>query len=112
MVVLAILKNAVLSSLWRWPWRTGVSRDLRQELFGKLINMPMAWFSESKRGDVMSRFTHDLIEVEHSVIGSLEALLKAPLMIVVSLVTLLALGWKLTLFAFVLLPLTGGLISR
>ena len=114
MVVLAILKNAVqYAALFVMAGiRTGVSRDLRQELFGKLINMPMAWFSESRRGDVMSRFTHDLIEVEHSVIGSLEALLKAPLMIVVSMVTLLALSWKLTLFAFVLLPLTGGLISR
>ena len=60
----------------------------------------------------MSRFTHDLMEVEHSVIGSLEALLKAPLMLLVSLVTLLALSWKLTLFAFVLLPVTGVLISR
>ena len=114
MVVLAVLKNAVhYAALYVMAGiRTGVSRDLRQSLYNELMSMPMAWFSESKRGDVMSRFTHDLMEVEHSVIGSLEALLKAPLMLLVSLVTLLALSWKLTLFAFVLLPVTGVLISR
>ena len=114
MVVLALLKNAVhYAALYVMAGiRTVVSRDLRQSLYNELMNMPMAWFSESKRGDVMSRFTHDLMEVEHSVIGSLEALLKAPLMLLVSLVTLLALSWKLTLFAFVLLPVTGVLISR
>ena len=114
MVVLAVLKNAVhYAALYVMAGiRTGVSRDLRQDLYGHLLAMPMAWFSESKRGDVMSRFTHDLVEVEHSVIGSLEALVKSPLMILVSLATLVALSWKLTLFAFVLLPLTGGLISR
>ena len=83
MVVLAILKNGVhYAALYMMAGiRTGVSRDLRQDLYERLLGMPMAWFSESKRGDVMSRFTHDLMEVEHSVIGSLEALLKAPLMI-------------------------------
>lgn len=114
MVGLAVLKNAVhYTALYVMAGiRTGVSRDLRQDLYEKLLRMPMGWFSESKRGDVMSRFTHDLMEVEHSVIGSLEALLKAPLLILVSLGTLLALSWQLTLFAFVLLPLSGWLISR
>ena len=114
MVGLAVLKNAVhYAALYVMAGiRTGVSRDLRQNLYEKLLRMPMGWFSESKRGDVMSRFTHDLMEVEHSVIGSLEALLKAPLLILVSLGTLLALSWQLTLFAFVLLPLSGWLISR
>ena len=114
MVGLAVLKNAVhYAALYVMAGiRTGVSRDLRQDLYEKLLRMPMGWFSESKRGDVMSRFTHDLMEVEHSVIGSLEALLKAPLLILVSLGTLLVLSWQLTLFAFVLLPLSGWLISR
>lgn len=114
MVVLAVLKNAVqYAALYAMAGiRTGVSRDLRQSLYGRLLSMPMAWFTESKKGDVMSRFTHDLMEVEHSVIGSIEAMLKSPLMILVSLVTLLVLSWKLTLFAFILLPVTGVLISR
>ena len=114
MVVLAVLKNAVqYAALYAMAGiRTGVSRDLRQSLYGRLLSMPMAWFTESKKGDVMSRFTHDLMEVEHSVIGSIEAMLKSPLMILVSLATLLVLSWKLTLFAFILLPVTGVLISR
>ena len=114
MVVLALLKNAVhYAALYVMAGiRTGVSRDLRGELYDRLVKMPMSWFSESKRGDVMSRFTHDLMEVEHSVIGSLEALVKSPLMIVVSLSTLVIMSWKLTLFALILLPLTGWLISR
>lgn len=114
MVVLAVLKNAVhYAALYVMAGiRAGVSRDLRQSLYGELLSMPISWFTESKRGDVMSRFTHDLIEVEHSVIGSIEALLKAPLMIAISLFTLLVMSWNLTLFAFVLLPITGWLISR
>ena len=114
MMVLAVLKNAVqYAALYAMAGiRTGVSRDLRQLLYGRLLSMPIAWFTESKKGDVMSRFTHDLMEVEHSVIGSIEAMLKSPLMILVSLATLLVLSWKLTLFAFILLPVTGVLISR
>lgn len=114
MVMLAVLKNTVqYAALYATAGiRTGVSRDLRQTLYGRLLSMPMAWFTESKKGDVMSRFTHDLMEVEHSVIGSIEAMLKSPLMILVSLATLLVLSWKLTLFAFILLPVTGVLISR
>ena len=114
MVVLAMLKNAVhYGALYVMAGiRSGVSRDLRQSHYERMVSMPLAWFTEAKRGDVMSRFTHDLMEVEHSVIGSIEALLKAPLMIAVSLVTLVVLSWKLTLFAFVLLPVSGFLISR
>ncbi|MDA0945963.1 MAG: hypothetical protein RLZZ314_1735 [Bacteroidota bacterium] len=114
MVVLALLKNAVqYAALYVMAGiRSGVSRDLRQVHYERMLTMPMSWFTESKRGDIVSRFTHDLMEVEHSVIGSLEALLKAPLMIVVSLITLVVMSWKLTLFAFLLLPLSGWLISR
>jgi ABC-type multidrug transport system fused ATPase/permease subunit len=114
MVVLALLKNAVqYAALYVMSGiRSAVSRDLRQEHYEHMLRMPMTWFTESKRGDVMSRFTHDLMEVEHSVIGSMEALVKAPLMIAVSLTTLVVLSWQLTLFAFVLLPLSGWLISR
>ena len=114
MVGLAVLKNGVhYAALYVMAGiRAGVSRDLRHSLYGKLLTMPMTWFTEAKRGDVMSRFTHDLVEVELSIIGSIEALLKAPLMILFSLVTLVALSWNLTLFAFLLLPITGWLISR
>ena len=114
MVVLALLKNAVqYAALYVMSGiRSAVSRDLRQEQYEHMLRMPMTWFTESKRGDVMSRFTHDLMEVEHSVIGSMEALVKAPLMIAVSLTTLVVLSWQLTVFAFVLLPLSGWLISR
>ncbi len=114
MVGLALIKNAVhYAALYVMAGiRTGISRDLRQDLYQKLMDMPMVWFSESKSGDVMSRFTHDLMEVEHSVIGSLEALLKAPLLILVSLGTLLALSWQLTVFALVLLPISGWFISK
>ena len=114
MVVLALLKNTVqYAALYVMSGiRSAVSRDLRQEQYEHMLRMPMTWFTESKRGDVMSRFTHDLMEVEHSVIGSMEALVKAPLMIAVSLTTLVVLSWQLTVFAFVLLPVSGWLISR
>ena len=72
-----------------WQASARVSRDLRQDLYGKLVHAHGVVL-RVKRGDVMSRFTHDSMEVEHSVIGSLEALLKSPLMVLVSLATLLA----------------------
>ncbi|MFM7770559.1 MAG: ABC transporter ATP-binding protein, partial [Bacteroidota bacterium] len=92
--------------------RTGVSRDLRRDMYAKVLRLPLSFFSNEKKGDLISRMTNDLNEIEFSVIGALEALLKSPVMILISIATLLYMSWELTLFAFVFLPLSGFLISR
>jgi len=110
----ALLKNLVnyLSLLSIAHIRTAVSRDLRDKLYRKILELPVAYFSGERKGDIISRMTNDLMEIEFSVIGTLEALLKSPVMIILSLVTLFVISWKLTVFALIFLPLSGFLISR
>lgn len=113
-VVLALLKNLVnyfsLFSIARI--RTSVSRDIREKMYQKVLDLPIAFFSNERKGDIISRMTNDLMEIEFSVIGTLEALLKSPIMILISLVTLIVISWKLTVFALLFLPVSGFLISR
>ena len=112
--VLALVKNAVtyLSFYSLSTIRTGVARDLRAQLFDRILALPVGYFTEQRKGDLISRMTNDLMEVEFSVIGTLEVLFKAPIMIVLSLVTLFAISWELTLFALVFMPVAGFIISR
>lgn len=109
-----VLKNAVgyLALYSLATMRTGVSRDLRNNLYNKVLRLPMSWFTESRKGDVISRMTNDLMEVEFSVIGTIEILFKSPISILVSLGTLFYLSWELTLFSMLFLPVSGYLISR
>ena len=113
-VLLAFLKNAsnYIALLSIAKIRTAISRDLRRDLYQKVLKLSIAFYSNEKKGDLISRMTNDLMEIEFSVIGALEGLLKAPIMLVLSLVTLFILSWKLTLFALIFLPLSGWLISK
>lgn len=112
--VLALVKNLVtyLSFYSLSTIRTGVARDLRAQLFDRVLALPVGYFTEQRKGDLISRMTNDLMEVEFSVIGTLEVLFKAPIMILLSLITLFAISWELTLFALVFMPVSGFLISR
>jgi subfamily B ATP-binding cassette protein MsbA len=113
-VILALLKNLVnyfaLFSLA--TIRTGVARDLRKKLYDRAVDLPIGFYSDERKGDVISRMTNDLMEVEFSVIGALEILFKSPIMVTISLITLFVISWKLTLFALIFLPVSGFLISR
>ena len=113
-VVLAILKNVTtyLAMYSLATIRTGVSRDLRNSTYSRLLGKQMNWFTDSRKGDAMSRLTVDLNEVEVSVVGSIEVMFKSPLMIFISFGALLALSWELTLFAMLFLPVSGIVISR
>ncbi len=113
-VILAVLKNAVsYAALYSLATiRTGVARDLRKELYDRLLVLPVGWYTEARKGNVMSLMTNDLMEVEFSIIGTIEVLFKSPIMLLVSLGTLFAMSWELTLFALIFLPLSGFLISR
>lgn len=114
MVAVTLIKNAVgyLALFSLATIRTGVSRDLRQELYQKVLTLPVGWFTESRKGDIISRMTNDLMEVEFSIIGTIEVMFKAPLTILFSLATLFYLSWELTLFSILFLPLSGFLIGR
>ncbi len=94
------------------PIRTGVLRDLRQQLYTKITRLPIGYFTEERKGDVMSRMTNDVNEVEASIMSSVDILFKNPLMILIYLVMLFLISWQLTLFALVLLPVAGFLIGR
>lgn len=113
-VVLAVVKNAVqyLALFSLATIRTGVSRDLRNMMYDKLLDLPIGWFTDARKGDTLSRMTNDLQEVEFSVIGTIEVLFKSPIILLVSLATLFAMSWELTLFALIFLPVSGYLISR
>lgn len=113
-VLLALLKNLVnyLALYSLATIRTGVARDLRKNLYERAVDLPIGFYSDERKGDVISRMTNDLMEVEFSVIGTLEILFKSPIMVVISLATLFIISWKLTLFALIFLPVSGFLISR
>lgn len=116
-VVLVILTGfkcltAWLANYFMVPIRTGVLRDLRQQLYYKVVYLPIGYFTEERKGDVMSRMTNDVSEVEASIMSSLDILFKDPIMIFVYLITLFIISWQLTLFVLILLPIAGLLIGR
>jgi subfamily B ATP-binding cassette protein MsbA len=113
-VLLAFLKNLVhYAALYSIASiRTGVARDLRSMIYNKLLRLPLSYYSNERKGDVLSRMSNDLMEVEFSVIGAVEVIFKSPVMLLLSLVTLFVINTQLTLFALIFLPLSGFLISR
>ena len=103
---------AWLANYYMVPIRTGVLRDLRQQLYDKILSLPMGYFTEARRGDVISRMTNDVGEVEGSIMSALDILFKDPVMILIYLITLLVISWQLTLFVLLLMPVAVFLIGR
>jgi len=91
--------------------RTGVIKDIRNSLFTKLLDLPVSYYSDERKGDIISKMTSDVGEIEISVMRSLEMLFRDPIAIIVYLATLFVMSFNLTLFVLVLLPITGGLIG-
>lgn len=114
LVVLTGLKclTTWLACYFMVPIRTGVLRDLRARLYKKVVSLPIGFFTEERKGDVMSRMTNDVNEVEASIMSTLDMLFKNPIMILVYLLTLFTISWQLTLFVLLLLPAAGFLIGR
>ena len=114
LVLLTGLKclTAWLANYYMVPIRTGVLRDLRARLYKKVVSLPIGFFTEERKGDVMSRMTNDVNEVEASIMSTLDMLFKDPIMIIVYLITLFCISWQLTLFVLILLPIAGLLIGR
>ncbi len=91
--------------------RNGVVKDLRDGLYHKILELPISYYSEKKKGDTIARMTSDVQEVENSFLNSLEAIVREPLTIAFTLISMFAISTKLTLFAFILLPVSGIIIS-
>lgn len=94
------------------PIRSGVLRDIRNALYRKIIELPLGYYSEEKKGDIISKMTNDVNEIEVSIIRSLEMFFKDPILILVHLVGLLIISPQLTLFVMLILPFAGFIIGR
>lgn len=110
----SLLKNLfVYLSLWFLsPIRSGVIRDMRNALFRKVMVLPLSYFSDEKKGDIISKMTNDVNEIEVSIIRSLEMFFRDPITIIVYLTSLIIMSPQLTLFVLILLPIAGGVIGR
>ena len=89
------------------PIRTGVVRDMRNQLYQKITSLPMSFFSEERKGDIIARMSGDVDEVEHSIMASLEMLFKNPILIISYFAALLFISWQLTLFTLTIVPIMG-----
>ena len=117
LVVMTLLKTACYfgSSATLIPLRTGVVRDIRIKVYNKVMSLPLSFFSEERKGDIISRMSSDVSGLETSLSNSLEMLIKNPIAIIVTLFTLFFLSWELTLFVLVAMPVLAwamGAISR
>ena len=104
-----------LSSATIIPIRTGVVRDIRNQLYHKITSLPLGFFSEERKGDIIARMSGDVAEVENSIMSSLDMLFKNPILIIAYFSTLLIISWQLTLFTLVFVPVMGwfmGMVGR
>ncbi len=91
--------------------RNGVLKDLRNELYDKTINLPIFYYSEKRKGDTIARITSDVLEIQHSFLSVLELIVREPLTLIFTVIAMLSISSKLTLFVFIFLPISGFLIS-
>ena len=97
------------------PIRTGVVRDMRNQLYSKIVSLPLGFFTEERKGDIIARMTGDVQEVETSIMSSLDLMFKNPILIISYFTTLIIISWQLTLFSVIIIPLIGwfmGWIGR
>lgn len=114
LIIMTLLKtlSAFLASASLVPIRTGILRDIRNTIYRKITSLHLGYFSHEKKGDIISRITNDVVEVEASIISSLETIFKNPIMILLYLIVLFTMSWRLTIFVLILLPISGLLIGR
>jgi subfamily B ATP-binding cassette protein MsbA len=113
-IVSIFLKNLFLylSYYFLAPIRNEVTRKYSKLLYNKILALPIGYFTEQRKGDILSRSSNDIAELENSVVGALEGLIKEPLNIIGILLFLFFISFKLTLFVFVLLPIAGFVVGR
>ena len=100
-----------LSSATMIPIRTGIVRDIRVQLYKKLLSLPLGFFSEERKGDIIARMSGDVNEIENSIMSSLDMLLKNPILIISYFTTLIIISWQLTLFTIAIVPIMGWVMG-
>lgn len=94
------------------PLRTGIIRDIRNDIYNKVLRLPLSFFSEEKKGDILTRVSTDVNEIDASICSSLDTLIKNPILIVVYMGGLVALSWQLTLFTLLVVPVLAIAIGK
>lgn len=117
LIVMTLFKTGCYfaSSAVMIPLRTGVVRDIRIMVYSKVMRLPLGFFSEERKGDIIARMSGDVGEVENSITSSLDMLMKSPILIIIYFATLIATSWQLTLFTILVLPFMGwvmGVVGR
>ena len=113
LVVTCLLKvmTAYLSEFFTIPLQNGVVRDIRRQMYDKIVSLPIGFCTNERKGDIMARLSGDVQEVQNSVMASLFSLIKYPIMIIACLGMMLVISWQLTLFVFIMLPFVGGVMG-
>lgn len=119
LVCLAVVIFTILKNVFRYlalyvliPYRNNAIRDLRNAMYKKVMRLQLSYFTEERKGDIISRMSNDMTEVEYAIRTSLEALFKGPFTIAVTMTLLILLSWKLTIMILIILPLMGVIISK
>ncbi|MDX2444038.1 MAG: ABC transporter ATP-binding protein [Bacteroidales bacterium] len=113
-VVVTFFKTSFvyLANYFIAPVRTGVERDIRNKIYSKVLRLPLAYYSEARKGDILSRISTDVKEVEISIMSSLEMLFRDPATIIIFLISMFLMSFQLTLMVLILLPISGFFIGR
>ncbi|WKW47515.1 ABC transporter ATP-binding protein [Myroides sp. JBRI-B21084] len=113
-IIIFLLKNlfGFLGLQHLMKLKTGVLRDFREKMYAKIVDLPVSYYSEKRKGDVMARILGDVNEVQNSFFAVLELIVKEPLTIIITLGIMFSISWKLTLFVFIFIPISGLIISK
>lgn len=113
-IVMVILKVGFtyFASFVMVPLRNGVVCDIRNQIYNKILSLPLGFFSEERKGDIIARTTGDVQEVDNSIFNSIEMMFKDPMTILISLFVMIYMSWSLTLFVFLMLPIVAYLIGK
>lgn len=114
LVAMTAIKTSTyyLSDYFIIPLRHGVVRDIRNEMYAKIISLPIGFFTNERKGDIIARMSGDVGEIEASVLSSVMSLIRYPIMIILCLATMIYISWQLTLFVAILLPIFGLIIGK
>lgn len=113
-MTMILLKNffRFMGQFFMAPIRNGVVKDIRNKMYDKVLELPLSFYSDERKGDIIARMSSDVTEIEWAIMQSLEAVFREPVAILFFLITLFYMSFKLTLFVFILLPLTGLILGR
>ena len=113
LIIMTALKVGAtyLGSYYLIPIRAGIIRDIRNSIYDKITRLPIGFFTNERKGDVIARMTGDVNEIESSIMQSIDLLFKNPLMVIACLTMMLIVSWQLTVFVLILLPLAGWVMG-